>query len=143
MAAIRRYFQGGTTKKNTESHWRPILAKRRSCFSIASLLKDTTIQLRELSVCRTPNIGFFICMLCGPKSLFDTLTWRKRNNLRDRYVRRKLRLLCRSENWMAVLQRARGNPPAASSSSSSTLHYPTSQKQTSWSSWYSTSFEKW
>ena len=30
MAAIQRYFQGGTTKKNTESHWRStILAKRK------------------------------------------------------------------------------------------------------------------
>ena len=37
MAAIRRYFQGGTNKKYTESHWRnTILAKRKSCFSIAT-----------------------------------------------------------------------------------------------------------
>ena len=44
-----------------ESHWRStILAKRMSCFSNASLLKDTTIQLRELSGCRTPNIGFLV-----------------------------------------------------------------------------------
>ena len=61
MAAIRRHFQGGTNKKDTESHWRSTtLAKRRSCFSIASLLKDTTVQLRELSGCRTSNIGFFV-----------------------------------------------------------------------------------
>ena len=32
------------------SHWRStILAKRKSCFSVASLLKDTTIQLRKLN----------------------------------------------------------------------------------------------
>ena len=61
MAAIRRYFQGGTNKKDTESHWRStMVANRKSCFSIASLLKDTTFQLRELSGCRTPNIGFFV-----------------------------------------------------------------------------------
>ena len=61
MVAIRRYFQGGTNKKDTECHWRStILAKRKSCFSIASLLKDMTIQLRELSGSRTPNIGFFV-----------------------------------------------------------------------------------
>ena len=31
MAAIQQYFQGGTTKKNTESHWRSTtLAKRKS-----------------------------------------------------------------------------------------------------------------
>ena len=100
---VRRYLQGGTTKKSTESHWRSIkFAKRKSCFSIASLLKDTTIRLRELSGCRTPNIGFFVWMLMGLKSLFHsdqnlplhenkalkckTLTWRKRNNLWDRYV---------------------------------------------------------
>ena len=41
MPAIQRYFQGGTNKKNTESHWRnTILAKRKSCFSIASLFES-------------------------------------------------------------------------------------------------------
>ena len=73
MAAIRRCFQGGTNKKDTESHWRStISAKRKSCFSIGSLLKDTTFQPRELSGCRTPNIGFFVWMLMGLKSLFDS-----------------------------------------------------------------------
>ena len=52
------------------------------------------------------------------------ITWRKRSNLRDRYVQNisdandkisnskeeKLRLLCRSQNWMPVLQRATGKP---------------------------------
>ena len=61
MAAIRRYFRGGTNKEHTEClWWSTILAKKKSCFSIASLLKDTTIRLRELSGCRTPNIGFFV-----------------------------------------------------------------------------------
>ena len=55
------YFQGGTNKKDPESHWRStILAKRKSCFSIASLLKDTTFQLRDVSGRRTPDIGFFV-----------------------------------------------------------------------------------
>ena len=72
MAAIRRYFQGGTKKKDTERHWRStILAKKKSCFSIASLLKDTTFQLHDLNGCRTPNIGFFVWMLMVLKSLFD------------------------------------------------------------------------
>ena len=73
LGAIRRYFQGGTNKKDPESHKRStILAKRRSCFSIASLLKDTTIRLRELHGCRTPNVGFFVWMLIDLKSLFDS-----------------------------------------------------------------------
>ena len=56
-----------------ESHWRSTrLTKRKSYFSIVSLLLDTTIQLRELSGCRTPNIGFFVWMLMGLKSLFDS-----------------------------------------------------------------------
>ena len=48
-------------QENTEGHWRSTtLAKRKSCFSIASLLKDTILQLRKLNACRTPNIGFFV-----------------------------------------------------------------------------------
>ena len=69
---IRRYFQGGTNKKDTESHWRSTtLAKRKSCFSIGWLLKDTAVQQRKLNGCRTPNIGVFVWMLMGLKSLFD------------------------------------------------------------------------
>ena len=48
------------------------MAKRKSCFSIASLLKDTTKQLRKLNGFRTPHIGFFVAMLMGLKSLFDS-----------------------------------------------------------------------
>ena len=72
MGAIQRYSQGGTTKKSTESWRSTILAKRKSCFSIASRLQDTTFQLRELNGYRTPNIGFFVWMLMGLKSLFDS-----------------------------------------------------------------------
>ena len=63
MAAIRRYFQGGKNKKDTEGHWRgTILAKRTSSFSIASVLKDMTLQLHELNGYRTP----------GHQKLFDS-----------------------------------------------------------------------
>ena len=34
--------------------------KRRLCFSIASLLKDITIQLHEVNGYRTPNTKFFV-----------------------------------------------------------------------------------
>ena len=50
MAAIQRFSQDGMHKKNTEIRWqRTILVKKKSCFSIASLLKDTTVQLRKLN----------------------------------------------------------------------------------------------
>ena len=145
-------FQGGMNKKNTESHWRStILTKRKSCFSIASLLKDTTTQLRNLNGCRTPNIGFFVGMLMGtqiplrqrsefavafrttPKNAKRSLdgnaaisktdtsrtstTSTRRSTIRRS---RKLRLLCRPENQMAVLQRATEKP------ASSTSQWPTS-----------------
>ena len=42
-------------------HWR----KGKSCFTIASLLKDTTVQPHELNGYRTPNSGFFVWMLMG------------------------------------------------------------------------------
>ena len=73
------------------------LAKKKSCFSIASLLKDMTIRLRKLNGCRTPNIGSFVWMLMGTRNLFDSdqklplhqnnaskckmLTWRTGGNL--------------------------------------------------------------
>ena len=73
IRVIRRFAQDGMHKKNTKICWRStILAKKKSCFSIASLMKDTTFQLRELNGYRTPNIGFFVWMLMGPKSLFDS-----------------------------------------------------------------------
>ena len=50
--------------------------------------------------------------------------------------RRKLGLLCRSENWMGVLQRATGKPVGS-------VLIQNSLWQTSWSSWYSTSSDKW
>ena len=58
-----------------QEKYRDSLAKHdigeKSCSSIASLLKDTTIQLRELNGCRTPNIGYFVWLM-GPKSIFDS-----------------------------------------------------------------------
>ena len=73
MAAIQRFSQNGMHKKDTEGHWRStILAKKISCFTIASLLKDMTFQLHELNGYRTPNIGFFVWMLMGPRNLFDS-----------------------------------------------------------------------
>ena len=44
---IRRYFQGGTNKKDTEGQWRStILANKKTCFSIVSLLKDDIAATR-------------------------------------------------------------------------------------------------
>ena len=117
------------------------LAKKKSCFSIASLLKDMTIRLRKLNVCRTPNIGSFVWMLMGPTSLFDSdqklpLHQNNASKMQDAFLteerqspktgtstkptktktrstvrkRRKLRLPCRSKDWMAVLQRATEKP---------------------------------
>ena len=61
MAAIRRYFQGGKNKKDTEGHWRStISARKKLCFTMASLLNDMILQLHELNGYRTPNIGFFV-----------------------------------------------------------------------------------
>ena len=59
--AIQRFSQDSMHKKDTEGHWlSTMLAKKKSCFAIASLLKDMTIQLHELNDYRTPNIGFFV-----------------------------------------------------------------------------------
>ena len=48
-------------KKDRKSHWRRTkLAKKKSCFSIASLMKDTSIQQHELNGYRTPNIDWVL-----------------------------------------------------------------------------------
>ena len=48
-------------QENTEIRWRStILAKKKFCFTTASLLNDMITQLHELNGCRTPNIGFFV-----------------------------------------------------------------------------------
>ena len=61
MAAIQRFWHDEMHKKDTKDHWRStMLAKKKSCFTIALLSKDMTIQLHELNGCRTPNIGFFV-----------------------------------------------------------------------------------
>ena len=89
----RRYEQ-----EDTESHCRStILAKRKSCFSIASLLKDTTLQLTKAKRLQNAKDWTLRLNADGLKSLFDSdqnlslhqnnalkckmLTWRKRNNL--------------------------------------------------------------
>ena len=82
------------------------------------------------------------CSLGGNAAISETDTSRTSTTSTTRSAirrRRKLRLLYRSENWMAVLQ-PRGNPQAASSSSTS--QWSTSQWQTSWESWQPTLFEK-
>ena len=54
------------TKKDNEIRWRnTILARKRSCFTIASLLKDMIMQLHEVNNNTTPNIGFFVRLLMG------------------------------------------------------------------------------
>ena len=65
-------------RKDTEIHWRStILAKRKSCFTTASLLKDTTFQPHEQNGYRTPNIGFFVWMLMGLRNLLARIVrWR-------------------------------------------------------------------
>ena len=130
-------------------NWRStMLAKEKSFFSIASLLKDTTLQLRKLSGCRTPNIGFFAWLLVGLTRLFDsdqnlplhwnnslkcqTLTWRKRSNLWDRYVQKinvndkidnskeeKTSIVVSIGKLDGVIAEPRWNPSTASSSSTS------------------------
>ena len=132
--ANRRLSKDGMHKKDTEIRWEStILAKRKLCFSIATLLKDTTTQLHELNGYRTPNIGSFVYMLMGPKCLFDSdqnLSTHQNNAWKCKIARlaknatnsdtdtsttstasttkstirrrRKLRSLCRSENWMAA-----------------------------------------
>ena len=48
-AAIRRSFQGGSNKKDTEGHWRSTYCRKRNhVFLIASLFKYTTLQLRKV-----------------------------------------------------------------------------------------------
>ena len=61
MAAIRRYFQVGMNKKDTESHWAEHnVGEKEIMLTIVSLSKDVTVQLHELNDDRTPYIGFFV-----------------------------------------------------------------------------------
>ena len=58
---IQRFLHDDMQKKDTEIRWRStILAKKKLCFTIASLLNDMIAQLHELNGYRTPNIGFFV-----------------------------------------------------------------------------------
>ena len=81
------------------------------------------------------------CLKIQDDRLAETRQHQQRQQRSAIRKRRKLRLLCRSENWMAVLQGATGKPLAASSSSTS--QWQDSQWQASWSSWQSTSSEIW
>ena len=66
---IQRFLHDDMQKKDTEIRWRStILAKKKLCFTIASLLNDMIAQLHELNGYRTPNIGSFVWMLMGPKN---------------------------------------------------------------------------
>ena len=44
-----------------------IIGEKKSCFLIASPLKDSIVQLHELNVYRTPNIGFLCLNADGPQ----------------------------------------------------------------------------
>ena len=135
METIRQSLQGGTNKNDTESHWQ---STGKSCFSIASLFNDTTVQPHELKGCRTPNIGFFVWMLMGLNILFDSdmnlpmhwndikcrmLAWRRRtvsdidtsttstaSSTKSAIRRENFDYYVDRKNWMAVLQRATVKP---------------------------------
>ena len=107
-----------------------------------------TRHAKEFLEMRRLNREFFMwclktrCLLVRNAAISETDTSRtSKTSTTKSAIRtsRKLRLLCRSENWR-YYRELRGNPQA---SSSSTSHWPTSQWQTSWSSWQPTSSEKW
>ena len=167
MEAIERYFQGGTTKKNTESH----LAKGKSCFSIASLLKDDYTATRAE---RLQNAKHWILRLNAdgpqkplrqrPEFAAAQIQCLKMQDARVAETQQSLRPIRpehqqrqpedqqfeggenfdydvdRKTAWR-YYREPRGHPPAAFSSSTS--QWQTSPWQMSWSSWYSTSSEKW
>ena len=161
-------------QENTEIRWRStILAKKKSCFSIASLLKDTTKQLHELNGCRTPNIGFLVWMrMDGPQNLFVSdqnlpLAWKQCLKMQDAHLaetQQPLRPIRREhqqrqrpdqqfedgENFDYCVDRKTGRRyyreprrNPLAASSSSTSQWQTSQWQTSRSSWHPTSSGKW
>ena len=63
--------------KDTEGQWQStILAKKKSCFTSASLLKNMTLRLYKLKVYEKSNVKFFVWMLMSNKSFFDSeLKW--------------------------------------------------------------------
>ena len=151
--AIRRFSQDGMHKKDTEIHWQcTMLAKKKSCFSIASLFKDDFSATRAE---RLQNAKHWVLRLNADghqkplrqrpefayalKQCFEMqdahLAQSEGGENFDYYVDRKT-------GWRYYREREpRGNPQAASSSSTS--QWPTSQWQTSWNSWQPTSSEKW
>ena len=145
MSAIRRDFQGGTNKKDTESHWRStMLAKKKSCFSIVSLSKDTTFSAtkakrlqnakhwilrlnadgRQKPLRQRPEFAVALkqCLKMQDAHLAETRQsfrpirpqHQQRRRQKSAFLRRrKLRILCRSQNWMAVPQRATRKPASS------------------------------
>ena len=59
------FSQDGVHKKDTEIRWQSTILEKKKSFSIASLLKDTTFQLREQNGCRTPK--HWILNVDGPQ----------------------------------------------------------------------------
>ena len=170
--AIRQSFQGGTNKKDTESHWRStMLAKRKSCFSIASLLED---DFSATKVERLQNAEHWVLRLNAdgpPKPLRQrpefAAALKQCLKMQDAHLAETQQSLRPIRPAPQQRQRQdqqfeggenfdyhvdlktgwryhrgpRGNPSAASSSSTS--QWQNSQWQTSWSSWYSTSSDTW
>ena len=160
-------------QENTEIRWKnTIVTKKKSCFTIVSLLNDMIIQPHELSGYRTPNIGPFVWMLMDPKKrlrqrpefaaalkqclkmqnghLAETQQSLKPIRPEHQQRQRHDQHFEGGENFDYYVDRKNGwryyreprRNPPAASSSS-TSQWQTSQWQTSWSSWQPTSSEKW
>ena len=165
MAAIRRYFYGGTNKKNTESHWRStVLAKRaleRHDFSAsgAERLQNAKHWILRLNA-DGPQMALrlrpeFAVALKQCLKMQDAHLAERQQSLRPirpehQQRQREVQQFEGGENFDYYVDRKtgwrcyrvpRGNPSAASSSSTS--QWQNSQWQTSWSSSYSTSSDKW
>ena len=88
MATIRQSFEGGTNKLDTESHWQiTILAERKSCFTIASLLRDTTKIITNRKIIWRINFRLQIQIpgFCLLISVTEADRWVSRVNLRCDY----------------------------------------------------------
>ena len=103
MATIRQSFEGGTNKLDTESHWRiTILAERKSCFTIASLLRDTTKIITDRKIIWRINFRLQIQIPGFWKfiSVTEADRWVSRVNLRCDY--RKVLCTSRTVTWEKV-----------------------------------------
>ena len=88
MATIRQSFEGGTNKLDTESYWQiTILAERKSCFTIASLLRDTTKIITDRKIIWRINFRLQIQIPGFWKliSVTEADRWVSRVNLRCDY----------------------------------------------------------